>query len=127
MSAECFHLEQVPDLRDEPYQYDQGKTWAEVLATQLGLRYKTPLCVGVTQVWHVPEDRKLRPSPLEIAVLIERGELKRPLALTPVATCNGAKPQAYNWWRPNQTHFAAEAAQTLAATIKSLHQSLHLI
>lgn len=132
MSSCCFHIERagdIPDehIREEPYFYERGLARAEELATKLGLKYKSPLCIGVVTVRMEPTEPGMLPSPLEIAVAIERGKLMPPLALTPVTTHNAAKPQAYSWWVPHETYFAAEAARNLAAAIKTRHESLHLI
>ena len=68
MSQECFCVEQGPGQLDGPYPYQLGKACAEVLATRLGLKYKTPLCVGVVGVPLVPHKPGLRSRPTASAL-----------------------------------------------------------
>lgn len=116
---------EMGESRHAAYEFNEGSMQAEDLAVRLSMRHHVPLAVGIVAVRLGGGRSPFRPTNLEIAVFVERGELKEPIPLTPHTTHNAA---CAPWGKhPNESHFNTEAGLNLIEAIRVRHRSLHLV
>lgn len=117
----------VYDGREEPYSGHEGQAVAEEMVVRMAHKYNAPLCIGVVAIRFVPICASFRPASMDIAVIMERGNLKKPFPLTPQTTRNASLSTVPKYRRPNEAHYAREAGRTLLEAIKQRSKALHLV
>lgn len=130
MAQCCFSVMRAPhDTQERLYKDIVGYARAEELAVRAARRFHTPLAIGVVAVRRKLklEATGIQAARMEIAVPVERGELKDPIDLTPNATHNACTTAYRAGWFPHETEFAQEGAKKLALEVQIRHRLLHLI
>lgn len=102
----------------------EARILAEVMAANLGLKYvEASLCIAIMMVRFFPKAASLKPSVMDIAVMIEKGELQqKSIWLTPHTAHNAALG-----YRPHETHYDAEGCANLLTLIRQRSKALHLV
>jgi len=117
----------ISDTREGPYLWKEGQATAEAMAVGLSKEYHAPLCIAIVAVRFVPTCAAFRSASMDIAVMLERGELQEPIQLTPLTTRNASLAGMPKFRSPNEAHYAREAAGTLLETIREREKTLHLV
>jgi hypothetical protein len=122
-----FCVTAISDTREGPYLWKEGQATAKAMAVGLARKYHAPLCIAIVAVRFVPTCAAFRSASMDIAIMLERGDLQKLVQLTPLTTRNASLAGMPKFRRPNEAHYAREAARTLLEAIREREKTLHLV
>jgi hypothetical protein len=121
-SHKRFHIERRGYWPPPRLTYEEGIEEAEDMAVALALKLDAPISIGVIMVRYRPRIAGFRSAWMDMAVILEKGELREPIFLTPHTTQNVMVGH-----RQCETYFNSEGCRNLVEVIRMRHRALNLV
>jgi hypothetical protein len=121
-SEKRFHIERRCYWPPPSYSYKEGTEAAEDMAVSLADKLGAPISVGVVMIRYRPRVAGLSPAWMDIAVIMEKGELREPIHLTPHTTQN-----VMIGHRQCETYFNYEGCSNLGEFLRTRQLALNLV